>query len=468
MTVRNQTETRPLLGLVAIVAIGFGLRAINIGDQPLWGDEALTLMIAQWPVATLFLTPNDPSPGLYYVLHKFLIGPEAGVVAARSISLIAGTAAIVAVFGWAKACRIPALSAAALTALCFVLVDYSQEARAYSLLVLLVSLSGWAFVRWSVGRKPVALISFGTCLLLSLYTHFASVFWIAPMIIAAFLVVRDDRLDRRKLEWMLCALVVLAIPEANRLIRYPTANFSWLGQPGPIEALNVSSYVLLPFGFFENEYWRLGKILCAVAGSLCFMLIGVLAYKHKAKLAAWADQNRAATLSLLVCNLVPLEIWIFGYFKQPILMPRTMLFSAPGFFILVSLILSFEGKLAQRAVLAAYALNLLLTGTVREKEDWRSANELLASNVKNGDVILLCPGWKAFAFRHAMDRPLDVPLLLEINGQSIQVEQRLGRDPHWVSAYYVALTKRQGFQEGQRSLTGAKRTWRVSSGCLTD
>ena len=153
MTAEEHRRTPALLGLAAIVAIGFALRAVNIDDQPLWGDEALTLMIAQWPLVALFTVPNDPTPGLYYALHKLLIGPHAGVVAARSISLVAGTATIIATYAWAKACRISALPAAAFTALSFALVDYSQEARAYSLLVLFVALSGWAFVHWIRKRR---------------------------------------------------------------------------------------------------------------------------------------------------------------------------------------------------------------------------------------------------------------------------------------------------------------------------
>jgi hypothetical protein len=146
-------------------------------------------------------------------------------------------------------------------------------------------------------------------------------------------------------------------------------------------------------------------------------------------------------------------------------MPRTILISAPGFFMLVSLILDFESRLAQRAVVAVYAINLLLTGTVRQKEDWRSVNDLLASNVQSGDVILLCPGWKVFAFRHALAEQLQAPLLIEMNGRPMQIEKAAGHEPHWVNSYFVALTQRKGSSEGRHALANAGRTWRVSSRC---
>ena len=75
------------------------------GFHPLWGDEGLTLLIAQTSIAALFLAPFDPTPGLYYALHKLLIGPDAGLLAMRSISLIAGTAAIAAIYATARLSR---------------------------------------------------------------------------------------------------------------------------------------------------------------------------------------------------------------------------------------------------------------------------------------------------------------------------------------------------------------------------
>ena len=47
--------------LLAITLAGFALRFVDIGKWPLWGDEALTLLVAQWPLRNLFLDPVDPT-----------------------------------------------------------------------------------------------------------------------------------------------------------------------------------------------------------------------------------------------------------------------------------------------------------------------------------------------------------------------------------------------------------------------
>ena len=74
-----------------------------------------------------------------------------GLIAVRSISLAAGmlTLPVVYAIGRMMFSRAGALLATALVALSPPLIDYSQEARAYSLLVLLVLHLGRCSLLWS-------------------------------------------------------------------------------------------------------------------------------------------------------------------------------------------------------------------------------------------------------------------------------------------------------------------------------
>ena len=47
-------------------------------------------------------------------------------------------------------------------------------------------------------------------------------------------------------------------------------------------------------------------------------------------------------------------------------------------------------------MVALYALSLLVTGTTRQKEDWR----IVAEHVAN-DAVLMCEPWQVAAMRHA-------------------------------------------------------------------
>ena len=457
--------SRRSLCIVAIVVAGFALRFIGIERQPLWGDEGLTLLIAQSSFATLFHAPIDPTPGLYYALHKLFIGPEAGLLAMRSISLIAGTAAIAAIYAIARLGRVPALLAAVLLALSFPLIDYSQEARAYSLLVLLTLLSGGALIWWDRSRRLAALLSFAAFTTLSFYTHFVSVFWILPTVAGCIVLAWRDPAQRRPVALTLVLMAVLALPEVNRLLVYRQASFGWLAQARPIEAINSLSYTQLPFGLFENDIWHLGPELTAIASLICYGLLALLAVRHGSELTIWVRGNRAAAMVVLIGLLAPIVIWLFGYVAKPIFLPRTILIGIPGFILAVSLLLKFEHRHVRLLVVIQFALSLAMTGTVRPKEDWRPVATLLESNVRSGDVVILCPSWKVMAFRHAMRTKVDAPLLIARERGTVLIEQQLGSDRRWARAYADALRSDRGVAQAQIAVSNASRIWRIDSGC---
>ena len=465
-------ETRPAgwinrrtLCLAAIIAVGFALRFISIERQPLWGDEGLTLLIAQRSAVALFLAPFDPTPGLYYALHKLFIGPDAGLLAARSISLIAGTAAIATIYAVARLGRIPALLATMLLALSFPLIDYSQEARAYSLLVLLTLLSGCALIWWDRSRRLPALLSFATVTTLSFYTHFVSVFWILPAVAGLIVLAWRDVDGRRQVRLVLILMAILAVPEANRLLHYQKASFTWLEQAAPMEAVNVLSYTQLPFGLFENGRWHLGTELTALASVICYGLLALLVVRHRRKLTIWGRHNQGAAMVVSIGLAMPVAIWLFGYVANALFMPRTILIGVPGFILAVALLLKFEHRAVRLLVIALFAISLALTGTVRQKEDWRPVARMLEANVRSGDVVVLCPLWKVVALRHAIRTSVDAPLLVVGKQGTFLIEQKLGSSRLWARDYFQLLQGDRGSSKAQIALRNPNRIWRINSDC---
>ena len=457
--------SRRALCFAAVIAVGFALRIVGIERQPLWGDEGLTLLIAQSSVVALFLAPIDPTPGLYYALHKLFIGPDAGVLAARSISLIAGTAAIATIYAVARLGRIPALLATMLLALSFPLIDYSQEARAYSLLVLLTLLSGCALIWWDRSRRLPALLSFATFTTLSFYTHFVSVFWILPAVAGLIVLAWRDVDGRRQVRLVLILMAILAVPEANRLLHYQKASFTWLEQAAPMEAVNVLSYTQLPFGLFENGRWHLGTELTALASVICYGLLALLVVRHRRKLTIWGRHNQGAAMVVSIGLAMPVAIWLFGYVANALFMPRTILIGVPGFILAVALLLKFEHRAVRLLVVALFAISLALTGTARQKEDWRPVARMLEANVRSGDVVVLCPLWKVAAFRHAIRTGVDAPFLIVHESGTMLIERKLGSNRRWARDYYEALKVGRGVGEAQVALQNSNRIWRINSGC---
>ena len=121
---------RVLLALAGRMGVAAGLRFYGIGHQGFWFDEANTAQLVRFsPGKMLGLIPQSEStPPLYYcvawVWARLFGDHEAGL---RSLTAVAGVLVVPVAYGLA----------AALTACNPLLVWYSQEARSYSMLVLL-------------------------------------------------------------------------------------------------------------------------------------------------------------------------------------------------------------------------------------------------------------------------------------------------------------------------------------------
>lgn len=439
---RAGTTRWHMLALLAITIAGFAIRVIGIDRWPLWGDEALTLLIAQWPYHYLFLAPVDPTPGLYYALHKLLLGPMVSAAGARSISLVCGTLLIPATYWLAKEARVPALLSAALVALSFPLIDYSQEARAYSLLVLLVTCSAACFVRWSRTREQKHLwltLLFG---ILSFYTHLVAIFWLGPMLLAVIWVLRRDAV------MPVLIFALMAVPEVKRLLGYQHEIFSWLAQATPAQAMDTLGRALLPFrpvGY------------CAV---LAVLLIGLASWFCRSHIHRWCKENAGASFAVATLAAAPIAIWLFGFAGKPIFMTRTILIAVPGFMLFAALLAGCWPSWARYGAVAAYAASLFLSGTTRPKEDWRTIADKVGV-----DTVLMCQPSHAAALGHAMTG----------NGRMLVhypsgIAEIVG--PRWPIAFDKAMRGAVPIAVmrplATESISSATKVWPVLSGSLSD
>jgi hypothetical protein len=147
--------------LAAITAAGAALRFSTLRVQSFWLDEAVThqLVTRTLPSMLSAIPHSESTPPLYYVAAWGWVRVfGAGEVGLRSLSALFGTATIVvlALIARRLAGNRAAIAAAALCATNPLLIWYSQEARAYALLVALCAISLWCLVRedWRGWRSP--------------------------------------------------------------------------------------------------------------------------------------------------------------------------------------------------------------------------------------------------------------------------------------------------------------------------
>ena len=179
---------RPTLALAALglaTAVGAGLRFGTLAHQGYWFDEGVTVLLVHQHVGHMLnLLPREESaPPLYYCVAwvwAHLFGTrEAGL---RSLSALAGTATIPLAYalGSELASRRVGAVAAGLTACSPLLVWYSQEARSYSLLVLLTGAATLFFLRAMSRPAGRDLAAWALASALALTTHFYAVVAVAP------------------------------------------------------------------------------------------------------------------------------------------------------------------------------------------------------------------------------------------------------------------------------------------------
>src|SRR5437588_2481463 len=162
---RRALRGRPeLWALAAIVLGGAALRFPTLGLQSFWADEAVTVGRVLEPSlwGTLGHVPSsEATPPLYYVLAWLWTHPfghaEVGI---RSLSAVLGTATIPVVWwaGRTLVSRAAGIAAAALVAASPAMAWYSQDARAYVLLILL-SAVGFGFFAVAVRRREGRMVT---------------------------------------------------------------------------------------------------------------------------------------------------------------------------------------------------------------------------------------------------------------------------------------------------------------------
>ena len=171
--------------LAGIVVVAGVLRFATLDGQSYWFDEATTVRLLRMDLGDMLaaIPDSESTPPLYYVVAWFwtqLFGT--GEVGLRSLSALAGTATIPVVYAiGARAVSARAgLVAAGLAAANPLLVWYSQEARAYALLVLLAALTLLVLPRALERPSARNLAAWATLSALAVATHYFAAFLIVP------------------------------------------------------------------------------------------------------------------------------------------------------------------------------------------------------------------------------------------------------------------------------------------------
>jgi uncharacterized membrane protein len=391
------------LGVVpyAIVALTVVLGLLHLRSKSVWIDEAISIQYARDGVGSLahVVTASDPNMSFYYVLLSAwsrIVGDSA--LAARSLSVLAGAAAVLALYALGARLfgRWAGLAAALLLAVNAFFVSWTQQARGYSLLVLLVTLSSLFFVRELEEPSRANLIAYVAASVLAVYTHYFATFVLLAQLATLLGVRRRAALEKT---WLLAggAVLLLCAPELAFAVHgRADERIDWLVRPNLRGAKDVAFRL-------AGSRTLLAIFFCLA----CFALVLALvrrSFWREGFLATWCALPFAASFAI--------SHW------KPVFLDRYLIVCVPALALLVGGAIA---KIPVRALGAVIlvAVTVLSAQQIRDwyrhgwTEDWRQLTAAVFAQQRDGDGMLFEPAASTGAFgyyeRHAgVTGPVDL------------------------------------------------------------
>ena len=377
----------PNRALLNLFAAGLLLRVVNLRAWSLWLDEGATWSWATAPTWKETLLAEANHPPVWWLVTRGWIGVFGDSEAAlRAPAALCGILATV--LTWILMLRLldPALAprvggfpttpddgrgrrialwTTGLVCIGSYFLEYAQEARMYSLLLVEALGSSLLLLRWLDHRKPGTLIAYTLLGALALYTHyFAAWFLIAQGLYVLWIARRPESDGSRLSPWPF----VLAVGAAGLLFVpwfvYLVTSYEGIAHIAPE-----------PFSYLLYTAWRMGvgpalavpDRLRQLAGPMeqlqeewPIVLMGILLWLVPMGVGVAALVRRPGLRAFVGFQLlVPIGILLAVYPLFPLIHERYLLFLAPLVFLLPVL-----GAFRLPGVLRAVALAglALLTG----------------------------------------------------------------------------------------------------------
>jgi mannosyltransferase len=378
LTARYELLGRIDLAIVGLTILAFGVAALHLGAKSLWLDEAESARFTSSLTELRHtVTGGDPNMGLYHVLlylWQQVFG--SGEIALRSLSVLFGglSVPVIVLLGTRLFGRPAGLLSGLLLALSPFFVHYEQTARAYPLLVLLVLLSSYFFVRQIEQPSRPALIAYVLASVLAIYAHYFAAFILLVQFLTLLAVKRRAALTK---EWLVAAgaIGILCVPEAVFAHRKGTVSVGWI----PVPSLN--DLVDLPSDVAGSRLLLIALLILACYGLFC-------AIEDR---RSWPAGFVAAWILvpvLLVFAVSNLGRPLFVSYYMIIVLPALLLLAAAG---LVRLPGRAVGIGVLGLLIVASALGISDWYTRPGQENYRGATRYVLEHQRPGDKIIYDP-----------------------------------------------------------------------------
>lgn len=444
-----------LIFLISILLIGLFLRMYKLGSESFWLDESGTAYVSQqnsqYILNNLYSRnmlipeyfPHGGDMPLYYLLASYwnsLFGLSEFKL--RILSVLFGTILIYAVFLVGKAIFNSeiGLVAAFIISINHQHIYYSQEARMYSLLILLTLLSVYFLINALKNNKKVYWISYVASTVLLLYTHYFSFFIL--FFEAVFILIYWKTYKKFFKEIFLSALSIflLYLPWMPVLIKQFLSNNTVsitsgnIGRPTLFRlvrvfvefnsgispdfkmrvALRNMDFLGLPF-----SGWVLILFILLITMVLSISFVGGILFKNKK--FDIKNINDKKIVFLLIWFLMPLFTTFIISFLSPLSIfgfTRYMLYASPAYYIIASKgILNFgKYKNVFLIFLIIFSIFPLYSYYFNfDKVQWRESANYIQDNREDNELILINAANTLLPFSYYYSNPINVKGIKDVD-----------------------------------------------------
>jgi mannosyltransferase len=405
--------------LVLIVVFGAALRIYQIDRESLWLDEAFSYWMARSTPSDILIASatSETNPPLYFLaLHYWIKVFGESDKAIRLLSATFGALAIPVVYRIGQLLfneRLGLLAALFLSVSGFH-IQYSQEARAYSLYFFVAALSVYFSTLFYKRRTLSRSIGYIITTALLLYSHDTGLFTFAAVVCFYLVLAKPVRLASVYPFFAVTAIALLMYaPYIPAFMNHAASVKSGFWASGLTVAnvlAPIQKLILFPekiAGVGPIQYALIVVPICVLCLALPTLWVG-----QKRRLIALAllfivPVGINLLISLTIRNIFIPRSLICGLLPLPLFWASPVLISKEGLFC----------RYRNLGLLAMFAMFLILLGGSIEflrhnsKEPWRQAAAIFQRNYKAGDRIVYLFGYSEIALRRYLpDAFNDIPV----------------------------------------------------------
>jgi 4-amino-4-deoxy-L-arabinose transferase-like glycosyltransferase len=406
---RASSPTEVIL-VVLITSLAAALRFHSLAAKSFWFDEGVSVAIARldWYNFVRILWRREANMSLYYLLLRFWLHFGGSEFFVRSLSVLFAFSSIPAIYVLGRRLfdsRVGLISAVLLAANAYH-VQYSQDARSYSLMVLICLLSSRYFLKCISEPSRRNRLVYVVISALAVYAQFFSLLLVIAHWVSLKMLNQEEVPGQIRKGWRWIAL--LSAPDFVFIATTGTGPLRWVQRP--------SLKDLWIFGL--NLTGNGGPWLLLACVALCLSALFPILRARRLSRLPW-DVWR---YRFLLCWLFfPIALTLALSLVKPLFVPRYFIFCLPALLLLVAC-----GIARLRPMLMAPALLLVLllsfSGTIGyykkdvdiQRDDWRAATRYLLNQAQSGDALLfhVPMGRMSYEFYHSLEPTSVAPTVL--------------------------------------------------------